>query len=76
MRKKILTLLFVPLLAALTLQAAAASQRHPVRTKAPLAASERVRNSNAFYAEPGEYPAPSYWSGVADGAMGSGLAGH
>jgi hypothetical protein len=47
MRKKILTVLVVPLFAALTAQAAAASAHHRV------VASERWRNSNAFFAAPG-----------------------
>lgn len=76
MRKKILTVFFVPLLAALTVQAAAASQRHHVRTKAAAVACEQVRNSNAYFAAPGDYPVPSYWSNEAEGAMTSGIAGH
>jgi hypothetical protein len=76
MRKKILTVFFVPLIAALTVQAAAASERHHARTKAPAVASERLLNSNALYAAPGDYPVPSYWSNRDEGAMTSGPAGH
>jgi hypothetical protein len=76
MRKKILTAFVVPLVAALTVQAAAASERHHTRTKAGMAASERLRNSNAYCAAPSNAPVPSYWSNVDEGAMSSGLAGH
>jgi hypothetical protein len=74
MRKKILTVFFVPLLAALTVQAAAATERHHARTKARVVASERLRNSNAYFAAPGAYPTPSYWSNRDEGAMSG--AGH
>jgi hypothetical protein len=47
MRKKIFTALVVPLIAALTAQAATASAHHGV------VASERWRNSNAYFAAPG-----------------------
>jgi hypothetical protein len=56
MRKKILNLLAVPLIAALTAQATTASEHHHGRTKARVVASERLRNSNAYYA-----PDQSYW---------------
>jgi hypothetical protein len=75
MRKKIFTLFVVPLMAALTVQAAAASGRHHARTKARAVASERLRNSNAYFAAPGDYSEPSYWSNVDEGAMTSGPAG-
>jgi hypothetical protein len=74
MRKKILTVFAVPLMAALTLQAAAASERHHARTKARTVASERLRNSNALYAAPGDYRVPSYWANRDEGAMSG--AGH
>ena len=48
MRKKILAVLFVPLIAALTAQAAAASGYHHARTKGGTVASEQFRNSNAY----------------------------
>jgi hypothetical protein len=54
MRKKILTVFVVPLITALTVQAAAASERHHTRTKASAVASERLRNSNAHYAAPSD----------------------
>jgi len=47
MRKKVRTALVVPLIAALTAQAAAASAHHGV------VASERWRNSKAYFAAPG-----------------------
>jgi hypothetical protein len=90
MRKTIIALLVVPLISALTAQAASASERHHVRTKVRPVAREQLWNSNAYYAEPGynaydAYPAPvypgyiaapSYLSNEANGAMASGLAGH
>jgi hypothetical protein len=54
MRKKILNLLAVPLIAALTAQAATASEHHHGRTKGHAAAWQQLRNSNAYYA-------PGYW---------------
>ena len=45
-------------------------------TKAAAVACEQVRNSNAYFAAPGDYPVPSYWSNEAEGAMTSGIAGH
>jgi hypothetical protein len=52
MRKKILTVLVIPLVAALTAQAAAASGYHHTRTKAGAVASEQFRNSNAYAPSP------------------------
>lgn len=75
MRKKILTLVVIPLIAALTAQAAAASERHHARTKGRAVTSEQFRNSNA-YAAPDHIAVPSYWSNEAEGAMASGIAGH
>jgi hypothetical protein len=74
MRKPILTLFFVPLLATLTVQVMTASERHHARTKARVGASERLRNGNAYFAAPGDYQTPSYWSNRDDGAMSG--AGH
>jgi hypothetical protein len=51
MRKKVLTVLVILLVAALTAQATAASAHH-ARTKACVVASERLRNSNAYFAAP------------------------
>ena len=72
MRKKILTMLVVPLIAALTAQAAVASEHHHTRAKSRAAAWAQMRNSNA-YAAPG-YPAgsdfkaeQSYWRSLANG---------
>jgi hypothetical protein len=75
MRKKILAGLVVPLIAALTLQAAAASERHHTRTRGCPMTSEQFRNSNA-YAAPGYFASPSRLQELADGAMASGPAGH
>jgi len=90
MRNKIIALAVVPLISALTAQSAVASERHHARTKVRTVACEQLRNSNAYYAEPGynaydAYPAPgypgyiaapSYLQNEANGAMASGPAGH
>jgi hypothetical protein len=74
MRKTIITVFVVPLIAVLTAQAAAASEHHHTRTKGRAAVSEQFRNSNA-YAAPDDIAVPSYESNEAEGAMTSGLAG-
>jgi hypothetical protein len=74
MQKKLLTVIFIPLLAALATQAAGASERHRMRAKYHAAISEQVRNSNA-YAAPADMDAPSDLSDYTEGAMTSGLAG-
>ena len=75
MRK--LTILVVPLIAALTAQAAtAASERHHARTKDRAVVSEQIRNSNAYYAAPGYTADRSFLRSEDDGAMASGVAGH
>jgi hypothetical protein len=74
MRKQILTILVVPLIAALTAQAAAATEYHHTRTKGRAVASEQFRNSNA-YAAPDNIAVPSYWSNEVNGAM-AGTVGH
>jgi len=84
MRKTILAAVVVPLIAALTAQAAAASEPHHARAKHRAAAWKQIRNSNAYappaaaYAEPG-YPAASdfkaeqsYWTNYANGYMAGG----
>jgi hypothetical protein len=73
MRNRVFTVLVV--VAALTAQATAASERHHTRTKARPVASEQLRNSNA-YAAPPDIAVQSDWSDYADGAMASGIAGH
>ena len=73
MRK--LTIIVVPLIAALTAQAATASERHHARTKDRAVVSEQIRNSNA-YAAPDDFAARSYLRSEDEGAMTSGLAGH
>ena len=75
MRKKILTVFFIPLITALTAQAATASEYRHTRTKDRAVASEQLRNSNA-YAAPSEFAVPSYLSSEDNGAMASGIAGH
>ena len=75
MRKKIQTMLAVPLVAALTAQAAAASEHHHPRAKDRAAAWEQLRNSNA-YAAPGDIAVQSNLSDYTEGAMTSGIAGH
>jgi hypothetical protein len=75
MRRKILTALAVSLIAALTAQAAAASEHHYTRTKSRAAATEQFRNSNA-YAAPADIAVQPNWSTYSEGAMTSGLAGH
>jgi hypothetical protein len=71
MRK--LTLLVVPLIAILTAQAAAASERHYTRTKGRPMTSEQFRNSNA-YAAPGYSAARSRLQSLDNGAFAG--AGH
>jgi hypothetical protein len=75
MRKKVLTMLVVPLIAALTAQAAASEHHHMGAKEDRAAAHEQLRNSNA-YAAPGEFVVPSYLSNEDNGAMASGIAGH
>ena len=75
MRKTILTVVSASVIAALTAQAAAASEQHHTRTKGRTVASEQWRNSNA-YAAPRDIAVPSYWSNLDEGAMSSGMAGH
>jgi hypothetical protein len=75
MRRKILTLLVVSLLAALSAQAGEASERHHTRTKGHTVAIEQFRNSNAF-AAPGNIAAHPNLSAEDEGAMTSGIAGH
>ena len=75
MRKRILTVLVVPLIAALTAQAAAAEHHH-MRTKDRAVAIERFRNSNAYAAPRGNIAVRSYFPAEDEAAMTSGLAGH
>ncbi|MDB4871042.1 MAG: hypothetical protein JWL97_2046 [Gemmatimonadales bacterium] len=75
MRKKTLTVLAVPLIAALTAQAAAAEHHH-MRTKDRAVAIERFRNSNAYAAPRGNIAVRSYLPSEDEAAMTSGPAGH
>jgi hypothetical protein len=74
MRKRILTVLSVPLIAAFTAQAAAASERHHARTKGR-AVIEQLRNSNAYAARRDIVVQPGLLD-EDEGAMTSGIAGH
>ena len=75
MRNKILTLLFIPLIAAFAAQAATASEGHRTRTKDRAVASEKLRNSNA-YAVSDDFSVQSNRPDYDEGAMTSGIAGH
>jgi len=75
MQRKILTILFIPLVAAITAQAAAASEHHTTRAKNRAVMSEQVRNSNA-YAGPVGIATQTDLTDYANGAMASGIAGH
>ena len=75
MQKKFITVLFIPLVAALAAQAAAASEHHHTRVNDRAVLSEDVRNSNA-YAAPGDFAVQSSRPDYDEGAMTSGLAGH
>ena len=61
MRKAVLTVLGASLMAALTVQVAAAAEHHHTRKAAQVQASERFRNSNA-YAAPGNDTVQPDWS--------------
>ena len=74
-QKKILTVLVVPLIAALTAQAAAAEHHH-MRTKDRAVAIERFRNSNAYAAPRGNIAVRSHLPAEDEAAMTSGLARH
>ena len=73
MQKIFFTVVFIPLAAALTAQAASASEHH-TRTKDRAVLSEQVRNSNA-YAAPGDIAVPTRAPDYDEGAMTSGIAG-
>jgi hypothetical protein len=75
MQKKFITVLFIPLVAALAAQAAAASEHHHTRAHDRTVLSEQVRNSNA-YAAPGDFAVQSSRPDYDEGAMSSGLVGH
>jgi len=75
MQRKFLTILFIPLVAAITAQAAGASEHHHTRAKNRAVISEQLRNSNA-YAVPAGMATPTDMPDYANGAMASGTAGH
>jgi len=72
MQKTFLTVLGATLIAVTTVQMATASEQHARKARAT--ASEQFRNSNA-YAAPGDIAVQSDWSGYANGALASGVAG-
>jgi hypothetical protein len=74
MQKTFLTVLGATLIAALSAQAAAASEHHHTRTNGHAVAIKQLRNSNA-YAASGDIAVRSDWSEYANGAMASGSAG-
>ena len=78
MRKTILTIVGSALLAASTVQIAAAAEHHKARKayRAPAPVSEDFRNSNAYYA-PSPWPQPDWsdYSRYQNGAE-SAPAGH
>jgi hypothetical protein len=65
----------ITLVAALSAQAAAASEHQYTRSKNRAAISEHVRNSNAYVARP-DTAVQSDMPDYDDGAMASGVAGH
>jgi hypothetical protein len=69
------TVIIISLMAALTAQAAAASEHQYTRSKNRTAISEQLRNSSA-YAAPANGIVQSEMSDYAEGAMTSGIAGH
>jgi hypothetical protein len=75
MRKTIFSILTASLIAALTAQAAVASEHHRARAKSRAEATDQLRNSNA-YAAPRDIVGPSYGASLDEGAMTSGMAGH
>jgi hypothetical protein len=74
MQKTIITVLVVPLVAALTIQGAAASEQHHTRTKGRAVACEQLPTSND-YAERVYIAADSYWQNYANGIMAAHPAG-
>jgi hypothetical protein len=74
MRKTILTILGSAVLAASTVQIAAAAEHHKARTadRAPAPVTEEFRNSNAYWPAPSAGPG---WSRYEGGAI-SAPAGH
>jgi hypothetical protein len=74
MRSKIFAVL-ITLVAALSAQAAAASEHHYTRSKNRVAINEQLRNSNA-YAARADVIVKSDLPDYDDGAMASGVSGH
>ena len=81
MRKTVLTVLGASLIAAVAMQAAAASEHHRVQKTNRATATEQFRNVNAYYGAPRNIAVQPEWPGYrgyqgSDGALGSGIAGH
>ncbi|HET7888668.1 MAG TPA: hypothetical protein VFL62_20785 [Bradyrhizobium sp.] len=87
MRTKILTMIGAVSLVSLTAPMAVAAEHHMRAHRAPIAAQEQFRDSNAYYAGPDEFYAapdsyayavrPYRWMEEQDeAAMTSGIAGH
>jgi len=79
MRRTILTLFVVSLIAAFITQTAAASEHHHARAWAHTVATKQFRNTNAYAPRSyiGVQPDWSdYSSDYTEGAMTSGIAGH
>jgi hypothetical protein len=74
MQTKLITALVVPVIAALTAQAAAASEQHYTRTMGRAVGCEQLPNSNG-YAERAYIAAESYWQNYANGIMAAHPAG-
>ena len=75
MRKTIFSILTASLIAALTAQAAVASEHHRARAKSRAVATEQLRNSNAYAARRDIVVQPGLLD-EDEGAMTSGIAGH
>ena len=78
MRTTILKAIGVALVVSSAFQMASAAERHGRRDRAPAAAQEQVRNSNAYFAAPNDFAARSYGSGSArsEAAISGAIAGH
>jgi hypothetical protein len=78
MRTTILKAIGVALVVSSTFQMASAAERHGRRDRAPAAAQEQVRNSNAYFAAPNDFVARSYGSRSdrSEAAISGAIAGH
>jgi hypothetical protein len=78
MRTTILKAIGVVLVVSSTFQMASATEHHGRRDRAPAAAREQVRNSNAYFAGPNDFANRSYgWgSDRGEAAISGAIAGH